>query len=228
METETPDVLDVDSVVQSTAWNVARNNIGNVTQDDLAQEGWCWILEHPIKMKKHRENESPRQAAYELGRDIWGVMDRYARREKAARGGYAPEDDLFISDTVIALVLPSVLKGDPTPPVRDGERVANTADPAEGGNWLATFLDVKRAWETADLTGPQRDLAVSYYRDGIIQSEIANALGIGQQAVAKRLSKVRDKLIAKLGGRQAPPDEPEVSAHPGAKTTDDATKAAIR
>jgi len=227
MESNT-DVLDVESVIQSQAWATAVRYPGLAEKEDLAQEAWTWVLEHPAKIEQYRQQENVRFAAHALGQDVWKVMERYARREKAARGGYQEDDEIFISDAVISVVLPSVLKGDPTPPVRDGERVANTSDPAEGGGWLATFMDIKLAWERADLTGPQRDLMVSYYRDGVTQTEIADALGIGQTGVTKRLKVARAKLIDKLGGPKPTDPEVEVRSHPGSKTTDDATKAAIR
>lgn len=228
METNTPDVLDVDSVIQSQAWATALRFPGVAEKEDLAQEAWIWVLEHPAKLKERQTTEPVSLGAYRLGQDVWKIMEQYARKEKAARGGYQPDDELFLSDAVINVVLPAVLKGDPTPPTRDGERVANTSDPAEGGNWLATFIDVKLAWERADLTGPQRDLLVSYYRDGMTQVEVADTLGIGQQAVAKRLKAARKKLIDQLGGIKPEEPETEVRSHPGSKTTNDATKAAIR
>jgi hypothetical protein len=226
--TEEQRPLDVAEVVSSQAWLTASRYRGLAEKEDLEQEAWCWILEHPSRVKELQDHENSAIAAYRLGQDVWKVMERYARKEKAARGGYAPEDDLFVSDAVISVVLPSVLKGDPTPPVRDGERVANTSDPAEGGNWLATFMDVKRGWERADLTGPQRDLLVSYYRDGMTQLEIANALKLGQPAVTKRLKQARLKIINQLGGLEPKVDEPEVRSHPGAKTSDAVVKAGIR
>jgi RNA polymerase sigma factor (sigma-70 family) len=193
--------LDVAAVIDAQAYGTALRFPGVAEADDLVQEGWIWVLEHPAKVKEYEQQENPKFAAHALGQDIWKVMDRYARREKAARGGYQPDDEIFMSDAVINVVLPSVLKDDPTPPVRDGERVANTSDPAEGGGWLATYMDVKHAWEKADLTGQQRDLLVSYYLHEDTQAEIATQLKLSQQAVGKRLKQARAKLIDKLGGR---------------------------
>jgi len=220
--------LDIEAVIGAQAYAASVRYGANVDKEDLQQEAWVWVLEHPGKMKEHRDNENPQLAAYEFGKDIWDVLDRYARREKAQRAGYQPEDELFFSDAVINVVLPSVLKGDPTPPVRDGERVANTSDPAEGGTWLATYLDVKRAWESADLTGPQRDLLASYYRDGMTQAQVADALGVTQQSVAKRLKNARGKLIDRLGGREPRETEPQYRARPGSQHNSDDIIAALR
>ena len=220
--------LDVGSVIEGVAYSTHLRFAGYVDRDDLIQEAWIWVLEHEAKIKAYKEQENPAFAAHALGQDVWKVMDRYARREKAHRAGYQPEDDIFFSDAVINVVLPSVLKGDPTPPVRDGERVANTSDPAEGGVWLATYLDVKRAWESADLTGPQRDLLASYYRDGMTQVQVADALGVTQQSVAKRLKNARGKLIDRLGGREPRETEPQYRARPGSQHNSDDIIAALR
>jgi hypothetical protein len=220
--------LDVAAVIGAQAYAASVRYGANVDKEDLEQEAWVWVVEHPGKMKEHEANPNPQLAAYEFGRDIWSVMDLYARREKAAKGGYQPEDELFVSDAVINVVLPSVLKGDPTPPVRDGERVANTSDPAEGGVWLATWLDVKSAWEKADLTGAQRDLLVSYYRDSVTQLEISDALGIAQPTVTKRLKAARTKLIDQLGGRKPQDAEPQYRQRPGSQHNSDAIISALR
>lgn len=211
------EVLDIDSVVNSQAYKTARRYAGFVDADDLVQEGWVWILEHPKNMKAHQENEETALAAYRLGQDLWTVMESYARRQKAAASGYEPEDDIYFSDALINLVLPAVLKDDPTPPVQAGERVANTSDPAEGGTWLATYLDVKQAWEKADLTGVQRDLLEQYYFQEATQHEIAEHLGTSQPTVNKRLKSARRKLIDQLGGPQPKEYNTEHDARPGVK-----------
>ncbi len=93
------------AVIGAQAYSVAQRFKGQVEQEDLEQEGWVWVCEHPGKMKDHESNEDSGLAAYRLSQDVWGVMDRYARREKAARGGYQPEDELFVSDAVINIAL---------------------------------------------------------------------------------------------------------------------------
>lgn len=209
--------LDIAGVIGSQAYSVWLRFRSFVEQEDLQQEGWVWVFEHPDKMKEHKELEDVQLAAYRLGQDIWNNMDRYARKQKAYASGYEPEDDLFYSDAVINVVLPSVLKADPRPLERDGERVANTSDPAEGGTWMATYNDVKLAWEKADLTVDQRKLLVSYYRDGESQQTIATALGIGQPAVTRRLKAARTKLINQLGGRKPQDEAPRYDKRPGTK-----------
>lgn len=224
---EEKEELDVAAIIGSQAYATKMRFGTAVEQEDLQQEAWVWVLEHPAKIKEHKANENVRLAAYELGKDIWGVMDRYARKEKAQKAGYDVADDIFVSDAVINLVLPSVLKGDPTPPSRDGERVSNTSDPAEGGNWLATYLDVKKAWLAANLTGKQRDLMVSYYRFEDTQQELSQALGITQSAVARRLKAARSKLIDQLGGRKPREPESQRVARPGAQHQGDDIIAAM-
>lgn len=211
------EVLDVDSVVNYQAAKTARRYAGFVEAADLAQEGWIWILEHPKNLKAHQENEEPALAAYRLGQDMWTVMEAYARKQKATASGYEADDDIFFSDAVINLVLPAVLKDDPTPPAQAGERVANTSDPAEGGTWLATYLDVKQAWEKAPLTEGQRDLLEQYYFEEATQQEIADDLGTTQQTIAKRLKSARRKLIDQLGGPRPKEYNTEHDARPGVK-----------
>jgi RNA polymerase sigma factor (sigma-70 family) len=219
--------INVQDSIQAAAWVVSQRYRGFVEQDDLVQEGWIYVLEHKDQVEGFQNHENPKTSQWYFNRKLEGCMDSYARRQKAHQSGYEPDDDLFVSDVVINLVLPQVLKDDPTPPVQAGERVANTSDPAEGGVWLATYMDVKLAWEKADLTGPQRDLMVAYYRDEFTQLELANQMKLSQQTVAKRLKQARAKLILQLGGYK--PEEPGSTAHhPGAKNSDQAKISALR
>jgi len=221
--------FDAAATIGAQAYAFSSRYAGHVDKEDLEQIGWVWALEHPGKMKEHEANPNPAEATRQFGHDIWNDLDRYCRKEKAQRAGYSPEDELFVSDAVINVVLPNVLKDDPEPPARpDGERVANTSDPAEGGVWLATYMDVKSAYERADLSGQQRDLLVAYYRDEYTQAEIATQLGITQPTVNKRLKQARNKLIDMLGGRKPTDREPDYRARPGSKHTSDDIIAALR
>jgi hypothetical protein len=219
--------LNVQDVIGSQAYSVAARFKGFVDQEDLQQVGWVWCLEHQDKVNDHLENEDVKLAAYRLGQDIWNDMDRYSRKQKASASGYQPDDDLFVSDAVINLVLPHVLKDDPNPPVKAQERTKSTADPAEGGVWLATYLDVKTGWEKADLTQGQRDLLYWYYAEEYTQAELARSLEVGQQAIASRLKRARSKIIDQLGGRRPRDADTEYRSRPGTQGPDDAVLAAL-
>ncbi len=210
------DTLDVQQVIEVTATRVARGYSDIVERDDLIQEGWVWVLSNETEVNKFKSNPNAGGGAHSLGQRLNRAMERYCRAEKSARGGYEVEDDVYFSPALIGLVLPSVLKDDPVPPVQQGERIANTSDPAEGGNWLATYLDVKQAWLKADLTDQQRQLLIDYHLDDLSQLELATQLGISQQAVSKRLSQAHGKMIEVLGGYR-PDDYDEPASHPGAK-----------
>jgi len=222
------ELLNVADVIGATAYGVASRYKGFVEQQDLEQEAWVWCIEHKDAVEQHLEEPDVKLAAYRLGKDVWGCMDRYARRQKASASGYQPDDDIFVSDAVINLVLPSVLKDDPNPPVKAQERTRSVADPAEGGVWLATYLDVKAAWSRADLTQGQRDLLFWYYHDEYTQAELARALEVTQQTVAKRLKQARSKLIDQLGGHRPKDSDAEYRSRPGTQGPDDATLAAMR
>lgn len=194
------ETLDVESVVLSQSWGCYLKYPGLVDQTDLTQEGWLWVLEHDEEVQKFCGEENVKLAAFRLGQRVGQAMDRYARKEKAAKGGYDPKDESFYGPTVISAVLPYVLTGSMTPPQGSDEKTARVNDPAEGGTWMATYLDVKHAWDKADLSADQRDLLIAYFRDDMSQAEIAETLGIQQQAVAKRLKRAKLALVDKLGG----------------------------
>jgi RNA polymerase sigma factor (sigma-70 family) len=194
------ETLDVDAVVNRIASSAARRYAGFVEKDDLAQEARIWMLENPGRVRQHQRNPDVKLAAYALGQDMWNNVERYAKKQKARASGYEPDDEVYFSHAMINLVLPSVLRDDTTPPVQAGERIANTSDPAEGGNWMATWVDVKQAWLTADLTKDQRQLLWDYYFEEETQQELGDRLGVTKMQMSRRLQAARLKLIEKLGG----------------------------
>jgi RNA polymerase sigma factor (sigma-70 family) len=209
--------VDIESVIQWQARACIKRYRGFTEVEDLEQEGRLWVLSNPKDVADRLDRSTKEQAAYAVGQRIGQAMDRYARKQKALASGYEPEDEVYFTDALIGLVLPSVLKNDTTPPAVAGDRVANTSDPAEGGNWMATYMDVKQAWESAELTDAQRELLVQYHLDDMTLQEIAQEQDVVHTTISRRLSNARRKLIDKLGGLSPREYNTEHDSRPGVK-----------
>lgn len=199
MEGVTP--LDVQQTIEATAYGVYRNFRNYVQKEDLQQEGWLWVAEHSERVQSYVEHENPRQAHWWLDRDLWAVMDKYARSERAQFLGYETSDEAFYGKALVETLLPAVLHGDTTPSKSGDSTGPSTSDPAEGGAYLAMYLDVQHALSVAELAPRERQVVALYYGEGLSQEETAEELTISQQAVSKALRRITDKLIDKLGGR---------------------------
>jgi RNA polymerase sigma factor (sigma-70 family) len=198
--------LNVEDTVNAQAWTTWNNYRQYTELDDLKQEGMIWVLEHPKEVGQYLEHEKPRLAYWWLSRDIWKVMDRYARNERAQRIGYEPDDEAFYGKAVLDALLGAVLTGNPIQPQGEQQEGKSNRDPAEGGTFLAMYLDVERAWKTANLSPREREIVEMVYADGYTQHEAAKEIGIAQPNISKTIKRAFDKMIDKIGG-QYPPNE---------------------
>jgi DNA-directed RNA polymerase specialized sigma24 family protein len=201
--------LDTETLIALCATDVYRSYFNYVQREDLVSEGWVWVLSHPGRMEHLAEDseENPKRATYRLRRDLRIAMQIYARREKAHRVGYAPEDEYFYDRAILEMVLPGVLNDDPEPPeLGPGDRRAGS-DPAEGGNWLALVADVTSAWEGADLSADERKAALLRHRDGLDFDAVGAALGVSSSEAHRLYSRAERRIVEQLGG-QRPADCP--------------------
>lgn len=207
MADEVTDPLNLDVVVRAQAYASWRRFRNFTAREDLIQEGYVWALEHPKRVQEYLDHENPKMAYYWLSRDLWEAMEKYARKDRAAALGYDPADEAFYGKALIDELLPAVLLGALEPPQGATSEVKNTSDPAEGGTWLAMYLDVKSAWEKATLTQHERDIMTMYFGGDDSQQFIADTLEVTQQTVSKTIKRATKKLSDKLGG-QRPNDCP--------------------
>jgi len=187
-------------VVQNKAELVCRKYRRYIEFEDVEQIGELWMLEHPEKLTEYMEMEEPRLAAWRLGQDLWRAMERYARKERAHAVGYKSEDEEFYTEGMIKLILPRVLNGVIEPDVRAREEIKAPKDPAEGGDYLASYLDVQRAWRLASLAAMERGVLEYTYIHGLSQEAIGSVLGLSQPTVSRAYDRGIRKLQRYLGG----------------------------
>ena len=148
-----PSIYDI---VPSVVRVVMRRFRGFVEADDLKQECYTYaaIKNNQFKDLLNEPNDDQRRHnERNIGWQLKRVAERYARKEKATKGGYNVTDETFYDTTTIAQLLPfvisSVLKDTPLDQaqvmVDDGTPKRPSA-PAESGNFLAILIDIKKAY----------------------------------------------------------------------------------
>lgn len=197
--TDQPEALDLETVAATAAYAAHRKYRDYANLDDLRQEAWLWILEHPARVEKHQEDGHPRAAGWLIS-EVIRALEVSCRREKALVDGYEAHDESFYGRGMVALALPAVLAGTTEPPARAEAATRSKTDPSEGLTWLAVLADAQRAWEGADLTNAQRDLVVAYYGGDASQADLGRTAGVTASAVARRLERALDRMVDFLGG----------------------------
>ena len=204
--TEThPSAGDIVFSVARTIFSRYRNF---VEREDVVQECWSWYYSRAEHFNQLLSEENTVQRVINEKRMAWQMKrhaERYARKEKAVRTGYKPGDEAFYDTVVIAQLLPHVIASvvDNTVLeqaqnlINDGQPKKQSA-PAEGGNLLATLIDIKKAYLKLDVM--DKDILIKRYHENLTLQELATYLECATSTADRRCQNSLRRLQNNLGG----------------------------
>jgi RNA polymerase sigma factor (sigma-70 family) len=204
--TEThPSASDIVFSVARTIFSRYRNF---VEREDVVQECWSWYYSRAEHFNQLLSEENTVQRVINEKRMAWQMKrhaERYARREKATRSGYKLTDEAFYDTVVIAQLLPHVIASvvDNTVLeqaqnlINDGQPKKQSA-PAEGGNLLATLIDIKKAYLKLDVM--DKDILIKRYHENLTLQELATYLECATSTADRRCQNSLRRLQNNLGG----------------------------
>lgn len=195
------------SLAAPAAASVARQFKGYVDTNDLIQEIHVYILTHPSMEEELLQaygvsKEETKWTARRIMARMRRYAERYARKEKAARLGYRPEDEFFYDNQMIANLMPAVLTFDTTAElivehIEDGQPKRPSA-PSEGGNLMAMIIDVKRIYDK--LPEDDQILLEQYYNKEMTFTQLAEAWAISKSTAERRVKELLRFINRELGG----------------------------
>jgi RNA polymerase sigma factor (sigma-70 family) len=205
MSTIHPAIPDIASSVTTT---ICRRFRGYVDREDITQECYSWYLSRTEHLDTLLNEENTIQKVINEKRIAWQMKrhcERYARKEKAIRSGYKPGDEAFYDTVIIAQLLPHVIASvvDNTVLeqaqnlINDGQPKKQSA-PAEGGNLLATLIDIKKAYLKLDVI--EKDILIKRYHENLTLQELAAYLECAISTADRRCQNALRKLQNNLGG----------------------------
>lgn len=193
----------------SVAGTIYRRYKNYVERDDIKQECMAWaitrtayITEQMNEPNEERRRHNEQRIAYQMRR----VAERYARKEKASKSGYQTTDEAYYDSIdagrllpyVIASVIDGTVLEQVQQMVQDGQPKGKSS-PAEGGNLLATLIDIKRAYLRLD-QDEQKLLRLRHHENFTLQ-QIAGLLECAVSTADRRCNNAMRKLIDQLGGQ---------------------------
>jgi RNA polymerase sigma factor (sigma-70 family) len=195
-------------IVFSVARSIFSRYRNFVEREDVVQECWSWYYSRAEHFNQLLSEESTVQRVINEKRMAWQMKrhaERYARREKATRSGYKLTDEAFYDTVVIAQLLPHVIASvvDNTVLeqaqnlINDGQPKKQSA-PAEGGNLLATLIDIKKAYLKLDVM--DKDILIKRYHENLTLQELANYLECAVSTADRRCQNSLRRLQNNLGG----------------------------
>ena len=166
---------------------------------DIRQQLWLWFFEHPNKVKLWETYDS-RETTKIIARSLRNAAKDYCQKEKARFSGYSIDDVYYYDRQIIELVLPTVLRGDATPPQwQDLDLfVFKKKVLSEGGNLMAMTADVDRALRK--LKPEQLSIIYLRFGDGCDNSTLARELNVTEDAARMRVNRAMNNLMNILGG----------------------------
>ena len=195
-------------LVPSVAMVVTRQYRAFVEADDVRQECLQWALTRTDYITEQLTVENEQERKYNEQRIAWQmkrVAERYARREKANKSGYQTGDEAYYENATLAQLLPFVIASiiDGTvleqaqEMIRDGQPKGSSS-PAEGGNLLATLIDIKKAYVKLD--DKDQNILVMRYHEGLTLAQIAAVLDCHTATADRRSTSALRRLNNILGG----------------------------
>jgi RNA polymerase sigma factor (sigma-70 family) len=198
----------INDLINVSALTIYRRFIGYVEYKDLIQELNIYVLQRPKLEEDLDESytvskDETKWVARKIMARFRRHIEKYSRKEKAAKVGYSTGDEFFYNTVTIASILPVALQFDVQgatliDKVDDGQPRKSPA-PNEGGNLMAMAIDVKSAVELLD-KDEQYIIDLRYGASPMTLSDIAKELGLSDSTVDRRVQRILRKIIDHLGG----------------------------
>ena len=204
------DYLDpaLDDLVTSVVTTVLRRYRQYVEKGDLLQEAWAFVLSRAEQFNNSLSDENEVQRKWNEKRVAWQIkrnLERYARKEKAAKSGYQINDEAYYDTVTIAQLLPFVIKSFVSETALEQSQILindgtprKPSAPAEGGNLLAMLVDIKKAYEKLDKD--DQELLRLRYHDNLTLQHIGEYLECHPSTVDRRSNQALRRLQNNIGG----------------------------
>ena len=201
-----PSVYDLAS---SVSYTIYKRYKAHVEREDLLQECYSWATSRTEWLNQQLSEENPEQRLHNESRVAWQMLrniERYARKEKASKSGYQTNDEVYYDTATFGMLLPFVITSivDNTvleqaqEMIRDGQPKGSSS-PSEGGNLLASLLDIKQAF--LKLEAADRAVLVKRYHENLTLAQIAESLGCAVSSADRRCNSALRRLQNNLGGQ---------------------------
>ena len=179
------------------AYTVGR---GVVDLADCQQEAWLWVFENLGKVEEWREtdkrHEKLRTKCYHAGL----AMIRATMRDNT---GAERQDFVTYTTAHVSDMLPVLFTGVSFQTGNEvDEEVKHKTAPNEGGNGLATLMDIRAAF--IKLGQEQKRLLFALYsKSDSSYEQIAKEMNVSSMTVRRREAKALEQIVDLLGGPRA-------------------------
>lgn len=187
---ERPDIAQVAPLIRGKIREVMRQYGGYVDADDLHQEvHMWWLAQKPELLVEYLADEK----RLRLRRAVWRVARDTAERYRRQVTTTEPFEQVYYHAAEIMLLLPVALDPDglpETPGVQEGPRPHRNL--AEGGDVIASLIDVRRALDALD--SDDRNYLQHARRVRWNYDLIGPALSIEPDSARRRVARICERM----------------------------------
>jgi DNA-directed RNA polymerase specialized sigma24 family protein len=195
-------------LIPSIVHTVHRRYWAYVEKADLLQEGHLFLTARAKDFNKQMEEENEETRKHNERRIGWQMqrsLERYARKEKAAKSGYEIVDESYYDRITVGQLLPYVIASvvndtaleQAQNMINDG-RPQRPSAPAEGGNLLAILIDIKQGY--LKLEKEEQDILRFRYHENFTLQQIAEYFECAISTADRRCINALRKVVNNLGG----------------------------
>jgi RNA polymerase sigma factor (sigma-70 family) len=169
---------------------------------DLRQELMVWCIKREDKVKMWldptKDKEERERGVRYLGKTLSRHADRYCRRRKAQSLGYELRDEVYYTPAILSEVLPYVWGEIAEAKDTSKPKVSGGGNPAEGGNYIVSVIDIKKGLEKIDVQ--DRMVLELRFFESLTLSQIATTLQVSDSTADRKVRGALRRLCYKLGG----------------------------
>lgn len=168
---------------------------------DVRQELIMWALKRPGKIKEWLDVEDShdhKAGIRQLAKSMQREADKYCRDRKARAVGYEPRDEAFYSTGMLEELIATMDEVNEQAVSNQVRVSGGGSDPATAGNFLVSVIDVRAAMDKLE---PNDQLMLEMrYKEGLTLGQIAEAIGLSDTTVHRRINSSLRKMVDFLGG----------------------------
>lgn len=186
----------VAKTIAQAANTAAQKHEGYVEREDLMQEGYLYLVEHPELL-----DEDAKGGRGYVNRSVYYAMDRYGMKQRMLKDGTHRDDYFRYSAGMVEELLGEALEGFPY--MRSPSAVDDTPSggksPAESGDRVAMIADIRQAFTR--IRQQDQNLLLEKFFGGDVSDEVLGLThGVSAEAMRKRVDRALVRLAKALNG----------------------------
>lgn len=192
----------IEDVAAQVARNVHKKYHTYFDISDVRQELIVWSLKREDKIEEwlgfEPDSEEYKHGIRMLAKALTRHADKYCRKLKAQKVGYELADEAYYPPAVLQEFL-EFAWGEVAPTKRpNGPKVSGSTNPAEGGNFVITIFDIRKA--LGRLEPDDRIILQMKYDEALTFEAIGDTLGVSTSSAERKVKGALRRLSNLLGG----------------------------